>query len=102
MVGVLALLVFGPDKLPGMARSIGKTLNQVKTMASEVKSEFDMELKTTDAERAADTVKPDVSSNDLGDDRPTPGTEPSSSGTEQTPTKVQPSSSQEPVLSTKS
>ena len=102
MVGVLALLVFGPDKLPGMARSVGKTLNQIKTMASEAKSEFDMELKTTDAKSEAETVKSDVSNGDLGDGRPRPSTEPSSSGAEQAPTEVQPRASQEPVLSAKS
>lgn len=42
VVGVLALLVFGPEKLPEMARSLGKGLTQLKRMASDAKSEFDM------------------------------------------------------------
>lgn len=42
VVGVLALLVFGPEKLPEMARSVGKGLAQMKSMASEMKSEFDL------------------------------------------------------------
>lgn len=44
IVGVLALLVFGPEKLPEMGRSIGKGLSQFKRMASEVKSEFDLSV----------------------------------------------------------
>ena len=42
IVGVLALLVFGPEKLPEMARSVGKGLAQMKSMASDMKSEFDL------------------------------------------------------------
>ena len=44
VVGVLALMVFGPDKLPDMARSVGRFVNQAKSMASEAKSEFDFSL----------------------------------------------------------
>lgn len=48
VVGFVALLVFGPEKLPEMARSIGKGINQMKRMASDVKSEFDMNLADED------------------------------------------------------
>jgi Tat protein translocase TatB subunit len=55
VVGVLALLVFGPEKLPEMARSLGKGLTQLKRMASDAKSEFDMGLDTADEEKPATT-----------------------------------------------
>ena len=44
VVAVLALLVFGPEKLPEIGRTLGKGLNQMKKMASEVKSEFDLSM----------------------------------------------------------
>lgn len=44
VVGFAALLVFGPEKLPEMARSIGKWMHQTNTMASNLKSEFDTSL----------------------------------------------------------
>lgn len=44
VVGVLALLVFGPEKLPEMARTLGKGMTQLKRMASDAKAEFDMGL----------------------------------------------------------
>lgn len=45
VIGVVALLVFGPEKLPEMARSIGKSINQMKKLAADTKSEFDMTIK---------------------------------------------------------
>lgn len=55
VVAVLALLVFGPEKLPEIGRSLGKGLNQMKKMASDVKSEFDLSM---DDEPAAAAAKP--------------------------------------------
>ena len=65
VVGVLALLVFGPEKLPEMARSLGKGLNQLKRVASDVKSEFALNLEDEDevvttAAPATEAVSPDV------------------------------------------
>ena len=65
VVAVLALVVFGPERLPEMGRSLGKGMNQLKRMASEVKSEFDLSLEdekeTTPAPKAAvDTEVPQV------------------------------------------
>ncbi len=110
VVGVLALMVFGPEKLPGMARSAGKALNQVKKMASEAKSEFDMSLDDEKAKHqaqeqeqveakqeavptaaAASTIPPEV-------EVPVASVEPVSSDVIEAPE----SSSQEPLLVTKS
>ena len=55
VVAVLALLVFGPEKLPEIGRSLGKGLNMMKKMASDVKSEFDLSL--DDDEPAAPAPK---------------------------------------------
>jgi sec-independent protein translocase protein TatB len=40
---ILALLLVGPDKLPGMARSIGKSLTKLRQAADEVKREIDLD-----------------------------------------------------------
>ena len=60
VVSVLALIVFGPEKLPGIARSIGRTMNDLRRMASEVKSEFEVNLETgiEDEPEPADPPKP--------------------------------------------
>jgi Tat protein translocase TatB subunit len=39
-VAAIALIVFGPDKLPDIARSVGRMLSQLRRMADEVRDEF--------------------------------------------------------------
>ncbi len=44
VVAVIALIVFGPEKLPHMARSVGKAVGDMRRMASEMRNEFDVGL----------------------------------------------------------
>ena len=48
LVGVVALLVFGPEKLPEIARTVGRTANQLRRMAADLKEEFNAELEDDD------------------------------------------------------
>jgi sec-independent protein translocase protein TatB len=41
---VLALLLFGPKKLPGIARQIGKALNEFKRASNEFKFQIEAEI----------------------------------------------------------
>lgn len=41
VIAALALIVFGPERLPEIARNIGKAIREVRRMASDVKDEFD-------------------------------------------------------------
>lgn len=43
-VAVIALMVFGPRRLPEMARTIGKTLNEFKKQANDLKGQFNADL----------------------------------------------------------
>ena len=49
-VAVLALVVFGPQRLPEIARNIGKAINEVRRMTSEMKSELRDGMSTTDTD----------------------------------------------------
>jgi sec-independent protein translocase protein TatB len=40
VVAVLALIIFGPQRLPEIARTVGRALNELRRMANEVKTEF--------------------------------------------------------------
>jgi Tat protein translocase TatB subunit len=54
VIFVVALLVFGPKKLPELARAMGKGFAQLKRAMSDLKSEVDTEM---------DAVEKDVKSN---------------------------------------
>lgn len=44
MVGVVALIVVGPERLPGLARTAGLWLGKARRLFAEVKAEVDREL----------------------------------------------------------
>ena len=44
LIAVIALLVFGPEKLPGAARSAGLWIGRIRRMISSLKQEIDREL----------------------------------------------------------
>ena len=42
VIMLLALILFGPKRLPDLARSLGKGLNELRRAAEDVKSELDL------------------------------------------------------------
>jgi sec-independent protein translocase protein TatA len=52
---VLALLLFGPKKLPEIGRTIGKAMSEFRRASSELKATFDREMKTL--ERETESIK---------------------------------------------
>lgn len=54
IIGIVALLVIGPDKLPGLARTAGLWVGKVRGFIQSVKTEIDAELKMDDIKK---TVK---------------------------------------------
>ena len=49
VIGVIALIVFGPEKLPDMARNAGKVLHELRRAASDVRSEISSGLDEVEA-----------------------------------------------------
>jgi sec-independent protein translocase protein TatA len=47
---VLALLIFGPKKLPELGKTIGKAMTEFRRASSELKATFDREMKTLERE----------------------------------------------------
>lgn len=48
VIVIVALLVVGPSKLPDLARTLGKTLQEFRRMADDVKGTLEEEIKDVD------------------------------------------------------
>ena len=56
-IAVIALVVIGPDKLPGVARTAGKWVGRARRFVTDVKTDIDRELKQEELRKAiADDV----------------------------------------------
>lgn len=51
LIGLVALLVIGPERLPGVARTTGAWLGRAKRFVSDVKADIDEELRTDELKR---------------------------------------------------
>ena len=57
----LALIIFGPKKLPEIGRQIGKALNEFKRASNEFRSQIEAEINNLDAEvRSSPEILPPV------------------------------------------
>jgi sec-independent protein translocase protein TatA len=53
VIFILALLLFGPKKLPELGRTFGKAMTEFRRAQSELKSTFDREMKSLEQETAS-------------------------------------------------
>lgn len=67
---VIALLVFGPKKLPELGRTIGKAMTEFRRASSELKATFDREMnaieRETELKEVSQSVNNDLYSNNSG------------------------------------
>ena len=55
IIAVVALIIFGPSRLPEIGRSIGKTLKEFQAATKEATQSFADEVKTPEVKPAATT-----------------------------------------------
>jgi TatA/E family protein of Tat protein translocase len=59
---ILALVLFGPKKLPEIGRTVGKAISEFRRASSELKATFDREMNNLEAESGLKDVKPSYDS----------------------------------------
>src|SRR5262245_57061680 len=50
---VIALIIFGPRKLPGLGKSLGRSLNEFKKASTDRKNTLEQEIKIEEKKEAA-------------------------------------------------
>jgi len=57
---LLALVLFGPKELPELGRKVGRAITEFRRASNELKSTFDQELRTLEAETNLKEVRKDL------------------------------------------
>lgn len=57
VIGIVALIVIGPDKLPKIARTTGHLLGRAQRYVNDVKSDIDRELHLEDLQKLQDEIR---------------------------------------------
>lgn len=52
IIAVVGLVVIGPERLPGVARSVGKWVGRTRRFVTQVKSDIDREMKQEELRKA--------------------------------------------------
>ncbi len=55
---LLALIIFGPKKLPEIGRQIGKAMNEFKRASNEFKAQIEQEINQMEAEKTPQILPP--------------------------------------------
>jgi sec-independent protein translocase protein TatB len=57
VVGIVALLVIGPDKLPKVARTAGHLLGRAQRYVNDIKSDINSELRLEELQKLEDEIR---------------------------------------------
>jgi sec-independent protein translocase protein TatA len=68
IIMVIALIIFGPRKLPELGRSIGRSLNEFKRASNELRSTLDEEIRVEEQRSAERQKPPDAAPSTPGDE----------------------------------
>jgi sec-independent protein translocase protein TatA len=58
IIFVIALIIFGPRKLPELGRSLGKSIAEFKKASNELKSTLEEEIRLEEQRSAIEAAKP--------------------------------------------
>src|SRR5579872_2684399 len=60
VIFIVALVLFGPKKLPELGRTVGKAITEFRRASNELKSTFDRELKNLETEANLKDIHKDL------------------------------------------
>jgi sec-independent protein translocase protein TatB len=60
IIAILALILLGPDKLPDAAKTLGKTLREIRRHTDDLKEQFEAELDLNDRKKIRPALVPPV------------------------------------------
>jgi sec-independent protein translocase protein TatA len=69
---VIALIIFGPRKLPELGKSLGRSLNEFKKASTDLQNTLEQEIKIEEQKEAADKAKKETPAHTV---TPGPGSE---------------------------
>ena len=77
IIFVIALIIFGPRKLPELGRSLGKSINEFKRASNELKNTLDEEIRieeqrSAEKQRAPEPARPQPVGTHEDDDQNVP------------------------------
>lgn len=72
VIMVIALIIFGPRKLPELGKSLGRSLNEFKKASTDLQNTLEQEIKIEEQKEAADKFKVDESKFKNTDDNVAP------------------------------
>lgn len=64
----IALLVFGPKKLPEIGRTVGKAIREFKKSTEDIKGKFEEQIRAEEFKSIRDDLKKDLREADVGKD----------------------------------
>ena len=60
LIVIAIFIIFGPSKIPEMARGLGKFINEIKRASEDIKTEINREADRIDREKKLDEYKKQV------------------------------------------
>lgn len=65
LILLVVFLVFGPDKIPELARNLGKVINDVKRASEDIKTEINKEADRKEREKRLEEYKKNIGLDDV-------------------------------------
>lgn len=66
IIFVIALLVFGPKKLPEVGKTVGKAIRDFKKSTEDIKEKFEDEIRAEEFKNLKDELQKDIKENEEG------------------------------------